>query len=387
MEEKIFIHVDMDAFFASIEQSEHPEWKGKPVIVGGSKDSVRSVVSTCSYEARTYGIHSAMPLKKAISLCPQGIFIPGNYKHYAEISKSIMDILKNYSPDVNILSIDEANVDLTGTEQLFGKPEIVADKIKKEIFNKTNLTVSIGMASTRYLSKIASEINKPNGFYRILPGKESEFILNLPLKKLWGIGDKTYKKLNSFGIFTTKQIYEKSLDVLKSKFGNASGEFLYKVVRGEEIFKMEKPTSRSISSENTYPVDIIDIYTQETKLLELCQTIMIRLLQENSNGKTVNIKIRYEDFTTVQIQETFSDYITCVEDLFEKSKKLFEKKVIKNKGIRLLGLGISNLQYNSKIQEQSLFDFGDSKKQAVENAILKIQSKNPQIKITKARLL
>lgn len=387
MSEKIFIHVDMDAFFASIEQHDNPSYKGKPVIVGGDLNETRSVVSTCSYEARKFGVHSAMPLQKAYKLCPNGIFVKTNMKRYCEVSASIMEILKNFSPDVNALSIDEASVDLTGTEKLFGPPEKTAEKIRTEIKSKTGLTVSIGMAQNHYLAKIASEVNKPDGFFRIYPGKEIDFMLNLPLKKVWGIGDKTLKKLNSFGIFSTKQLYEKSLEILTMKFGSASGKFLYNVVRGIETLELQKPSSRSISAENTFPFDLTDLYTEETKLLELCQTVMFRLLKEKSNGKTISLKIRYEDFSTVSVQETLDEYITSTDFLFSRVKNLFEKKVIHSKGIRLLGVGISNLEYTSEIHQQNLFDFGETKKQAVENAIMKIQGKNPELKIVKARLL
>ena len=243
------------------------------------------------------------------------------------------------------------------------------------------------MAQNHYLAKIASEVNKPDGFFRIYPGKEIDFMLNLPLKKVWGIGDKTLKKLNSFGIFSTKQLYEKSLEILTMKFGSASGKFLYNVVRGIETLELQKPSSRSISAENTFPFDLTDLYTEETKLLELCQTVMFRLLKEKSNGKTITLKIRYEDFSTVSVQETLDEYITSTDFLFSRVKNLFEKKVIHSKGIRLLGVGISNLEYTSEIHQQNLFDFGETKKQAVENAIMKIQGKNPELKIVKARLL
>ena len=328
-----------------------------------------------------------MPLQKAYKLCPNGIFVKTNMKRYCEVSASIMEILKNFSPDVNALSIDEASVDLTGTEKLFGPPEKTAEKIRTEIKSKTGLTVSIGMAQNHYLAKIASEVNKPDGFFRIYPGKEIDFMLNLPLKKVWGIGDKTLKKLNSFGIFSTKQLYEKSLEILTMKFGSASGKFLYNVVRGIETLELQKPSSRSISAENTFPFDLTDLYTEETKLLELCQTVMFRLLKEKSNGKTITLKIRYEDFSTVSVQETLDEYITSTDFLFSRVKNLFEKKVIHSKGIRLLGVGISNLEYTSEIHQQNLFDFGETKKQAVENAIMKIQGKNPELKIVKARLL
>lgn len=377
----------MDAFFASVEQKDHPEWKGKPVIVGGLPGELRSVVSTASYEARTYGVHSAMPVSQAYKLCPDGIYTHGNMKRYSEVSNQIMNILKNYSPDVDQLSIDEACVELTGTEKLFGPYAETAEKIKSEILEKTGLTVSIGMASTRYIAKIASEVNKPDGFFRVNSGDEEKFMLSLPLKKVWGIGDKTLQKLNTLGIFTTKQVHEKSLELLIKNFGKAGGQFLYNTVRGLETMESSKPQNRSISAETTFPIDLTDLYTEETMLMELCQTIMHRLLNEHSQGKTVCVKIRYGDFTTVSIQETSFDYITSSDDLFERAKKLFESKVISSKGIRLLGAGISNLEYTDEKPEQFLFDFGQKKKQAVENAILKIQKKNPGVSITKARLL
>ena len=167
----------MDAFFASVEQRDHPEWKGKPVIVGGLPGEPRSVVSTASYEARKFGVHSAMPVFKAVKLCPDGIFTHGNHRHYAEISMQIMQILSKYSPDLRQVSIDEASLDLTGTELLFGEPDALALKIQKEIFNETKLTVSIGLASNAYLAKLASEVNKPNGFFAIPMGQEENFML------------------------------------------------------------------------------------------------------------------------------------------------------------------------------------------------------------------
>ena len=175
----------MDAFFASVEQRDHPEWRGKPVIVGGLPEEPRSVVSTASYEARKYGVHSAMPVFKAIKLCPTGIFTHGNHKKYSEVSMQIMQILSQYSPEVHQISIDEASIEMTGTELLFGEPDKVALEIQNKIFLQTELTVSIGLASSAYLAKLASEINKPNGFFAIPEGKEEDFMLYLPLKKVW----------------------------------------------------------------------------------------------------------------------------------------------------------------------------------------------------------
>lgn len=384
---KTFLHIDMDAFFASIEQLDHPEWKGKPVIVSGNPHEPRGVVSTASYEARKFGVHSAMPAAKALKLCPNGIFTHCRMNRYSEVSEQIIKILQNYSPDVEQLSIDEACLDLTGTEQLFGPPEETALKIKDEIFSKTGLTVSVGLASSRYLSKLASEINKPNGFFQIPCGKEEEFILELPLNKIWGIGEKTLEKLHSVGIFTTKQLHQKDENILQLIFGKATGSFLYNTARAKENGYREIPSSHSISSETTFSFDLKDRYTIETAILQLCESINFRLLSEKVTSRTVMLKIRYDDFSTFSIQETTEDYITSVDDIFSRAKKLFDKKYEFPKGIRLLGISVENIIDQNQSRQQVLFDFGEKKKQAVENAILNIKTKHPELKIKKARLL
>lgn len=383
---KCYMHIDMDAFFASVEQHDHPEWKGKPVIVGGLPGERRSVVSTASYEARKYGVHSAMPTSKAYELCPKGIFIHPNMKRYNEISLSIMNILENFSPDVNQLSIDEACVDLTGTERLFGKPEEIVEKIRNEIFTKTGLTVSIGLASTRYLSKIASEINKPNGFFKVEPGKEIDFMQNLKLEKLWGIGEKTLKKINSFGFFTTKQLYCQNLQTLESIFGKATAQFLYNCLRGIETIGTKK-TEHSISAETTFCFDLTNIYNAQTALMELSESVMFRLNKENAFSRTCALKIRYEDFTTFTVQQTQNEYITSSNDLYERISALLQKKYEQGRGIRLLGVCVSNIETKENGRQENLIDFGEKKKQAVEDSIMNLHQKFPEIKITKARIL
>ena len=383
---KCFLHIDMDAFFASVEQRDHQEWRGKPLIVGGIPGEPRSVVSTASYEARKYGVHSAMPIFKAVKLCPDGIYIRGNHRHYSEVSMQIMQILSKYSPDLHQVSIDEASIEMTGTELLFGEPDKVALKIQKEIFEKTRLTVSIGLASNAYLAKLASEVNKPNGFFAVPMGQEENFMLSLPLKKVWGIGSKTLEKLNKNGFFSTKDIYLRSKEFLVSLFGDCTGNFLYNSVRGIET-PSKGPSAHSISNEITFPEDITNLYTAETVLMELCYSIMFRILKEKSYSKTVFLKIRYDDFSTFTAQQTFSEYVTSTDDLFEKLKSIFEKKYEIGRGIRLLGAGLENIQGKDAPIQEVLFDFGEKKKQAVENAILKISSKHPEIKIQKARTL
>ena len=383
-----YLHVDLDAFFASVEQLDNPQYRGKPLIVGGLPGEKRSVVSTASYEARKYGVHSAMPVSKAYQLCPDGIYVHGNMKRYAELSYKIMNIFRDFSPDIQQISIDEAFIDLTGTEKLFGPPEQTAYKIKAAVKEQTGLTVSVGLAPTKYLAKIASDMNKPDGFYCIHEGEEENFMLNLPLKKVWGIGDKTLEALRAAGLRTTKDIHEKSKEALVFMFGENTGDFLYNVVRGIEAVDFDRKTkSHSISNETTFPYDVTDSYTAETTILELCHSVMFRLLREKGFSKTVMVKIRYEDFTTVSVQQTFSDYILTLDSLYARAKELFERKYEQGRGIRLIGIALENIEATQKNQQQSLFDDGTEKKQKVENAILNLEKKHPEIKIHKARML
>lgn len=385
---KVYFHVDLDAFFASVEQLDHPDLRGKPVIVGGHPGDRRSVVSTASYEARKFGVHSAMPVYQAVKLCPQGIFIHPNMIRYHEKSREVMSIFHNFSPDVQQMSVDEAFIDMTGTEKLFGKPLEAAKKLKKEVFEKTGLTVSVGIASTKYCAKIASGMRKPDGLFEVENGKEQDFMLSLPLEKLWGAGKKTQEKLKNFGITTTKEIYNRSISLLQSIFGKAAGLFLYNAVRGNEYedFNMV-PKSRSISAETTYEYDLDDFYAIETALLELCHTVMFRSLKEKVRSKSISIKIRYENFSTVSIQESSERYVSSVDDFFDRVKNLFWKKYNKKMGIRLLGVCLQNIEDDTTPRNKELFDFGDEKKRKLEQAILKAQQKNPTLKITKARLL
>jgi len=385
---KVFLHVDLDAFFASVEQLDHPEYRGKPVIVGGLPGDRRSVVSTASYEARKFGVHSAMPTFQAVKLCPQGIFLRGRMKRYHEKSEEVMAIFKNYSPDIQQISVDEAFIDLTGTERLFGDPLETAKKLKAEVFEKTGLTVSVGLASTKYCAKIASGLQKPDGLTVVPFGGETDFMLSLPITKVWGAGNKTLAKLESYGIRTTRDIYNRSEKLLQSLFGKAAGTFLYNSVRGNAgaDFRAE-PKSRSISAENTYEYDLTNPEIIETALLSLCHTVMFRSLREKVRSTSVALKIRYEDFSTVSVQSTSERYVSSVDDLFERAKALLEKKRNASLGIRLLGVGMYNLEDEKTPRQQELFDFGEEKKRRLENAILKAQEKDPALKITKARLL
>lgn len=385
---KAYLHVDLDAFFASVELLDHPEWKGLPVIVGGMPNDRRSVVSTASYEARKYGVHSAMPTFIAARLCPDGIFVHPRMERYLELSEKVMSIFARYSPDVQQISIDEAFIDLTGTEKLFGPPDFIAKKIKQEVKDETGLTVSAGLASTKYLAKIASEKNKPDGFFEVPPGKEEKFLLSLPLNKLWGIGKTTLDKLRQNAILTTEALHRNPLSLLTSIFGNATGVFLYNAVRGKEtgVFSKEAK-SHSISAENTYPYDLTHEDAINTALLELCHTVIWRLRKSHSRSCTAAIKIRYDDFSTFSAQETTDREIGSLDDFFDRIKKLFYKKADRSRGIRLLGAAALNVESENEPHQRELFSSNDERRRKVEEAVFKAENKIPGVKITRARLL
>jgi DNA polymerase-4 len=299
-----------------------------------------------------------------------------------------MDIFRGYSPDVDQMSVDEAFVDLTGTEALFGDPCETAKRLKKDVKDKTGLTVSAGLACSKYIAKIASALSKPDGFREVKDGDEEKFMLSLPLNKIWGIGPKTLARINGAGIFTTRGIYEKSEELLCVLFGSSTGTFLYNAVRGKEAETFTRDTaSRSLSAETTFPYDVTDIYTAETALMELSHTVMFRMLREGYTSRTALLKLRYDDFSTVSARETNSSEITSVDDLYARVCSLFERKYENGRSIRLLGVGAENLEDTGTPQQQDLFDFGENKKKAVEKAIVDLEKKHPEIKIHKARLL
>lgn len=383
---KSFLHIDLDAFFASVEQLDNPQYKGKPVIVGGLPGDRRSVVSTCSYEARRYGVHSAMPTAKAKQLCPNGIFLRGRMKRYHEKSYQVMSIFRDFSPDIQQMSVDEAFIDISGTEKLFGPPEQTAMEIKKRVRQETGLTVSVGLAANRYVAKIASGISKPDGFFHVKDGDEEAFMLSLPLDKLWGAGSKTRQRLNSCGFFTMKDIHNAPLSTLSTLFGTHTGNFLYNAVRGiDSDFFEGEAKSHSISAEQTFPFDLTDLYIIETELLELSYDVFFRLLKENCNGKTVQVKIRYDDFSTVSVSGTYPRNISTSDDLFEKSCALLRKKYEFGRGIRLLGIAVQNLENGMDDAQGELFDFGEGKKKAVEKALYSMQKKDSSLYVRKAR--
>jgi DNA polymerase-4 len=383
-----FIHADLDAFYASVEQLDHPEYRGKPVIVGGLPGDRRSVVSTASYEAREFGVHSAMPLVQAVKLCPGGIYLRGNMKRYREKSAEIMAVFRDFSPVVQQLSIDEAFLDITGTEGLFGPFAGTAKKLKEKVLEKTGLTVSVGLASNKYIAKIASGMSKPDGLFIILQGEEERFMRSLPVGKIWGAGNKTQELFRSHGLKTCEDIHGLSLNVLTSIFGKSFGDFLYRAVRGEgaESFDEERG-SHSMSSERTFEYDLHDDFAIETALFDICQGLIWRLLSGRWQSRTISLKIRYGDFSTEVARETSPHPVRTMDDLYERVLSLFRKKYRPGRGVRLIGAGLMNLEAESGAGQQELFAPAPEaeKERRLEETILEINKKYPQAALRRGR--
>lgn len=347
----VFFHVDLDAFFAAVEQLDHPEYRGQPVIIAGDPDK-RGVVSTCSYEARKFGIHSAMSSFRAHQLCPQGIFLPGRMHRYHEKSREVMAVLDGFSPDIRQISVDEAFLDMSGTERIFGTPREAALLLKQRVHDQTGLTISVGVAPNRYLAKIASGLSKPDGLTMIEPGEEASFMRARLLKDVWGVGEKSRERLANAGLRTVEDILACPEKLLAGILGDAGASFLYQAVRGIDPGIMSGETaSRSISAERTFDRDIHDREVLESMLLELSIELMYRLLDEELYSKTVTVKICYADFTTVSIQSTGENAVRDSSDLFSRARTLMRKKLepellFDSSDLRLIGL-TTNLRWNN----------------------------------------
>lgn len=381
-----YIHADLDAFYASVEQLDHPEYRGMPVIVGGLPDDRRSVVSAASYEARKFGVHSAMPIAQAYKLCPNGIFLRGRMSRYQEKSDEIMTIFGDFSPDVEQLSIDEAFIDITGTEKLLGPHAATAKKLKERVRNETGLTVSTGLASNKYVAKIASGMSKPDGLFVIPPGGEEKFMRSLPVGKIWGAGEKTQELFLKYGLKTCDDIFRLSPETLVSMFGNAHGTFLFRAVRGEaaESFDREHG-SHSMSAERTFGYDQYDEFVIESSLLSICETLIFRLISSRAQSATVSLKIRYSDFTTESVQETLKDPVITLNDFYKRVLNLFHKKYQKGRAVRLIGAGLMKIDTGNPAHQGDLFGNANEKERRLEESILKINKKHPGAAVHRSR--
>ncbi|MEN6429134.1 MAG: DNA polymerase IV [Phycisphaerales bacterium] len=338
------IHVDMDAFYASIEQSDHPELQGQAVIVGGDPKS-RGVVSAASYEVRKFGVHSAMPTAQALRLCPHAVLLPVRMARYAEVSHAIHAIFKSYTPLVEPLSLDEAFLDVTDSTKLFGPAEEIGRQIKSRIREQTSLTASVGIAPNKFLAKLASDLRKPDGFVVITEQNRQQVLDPLPVGRIWGVGKVTDKTLRSHGIETIGQLRCRTAAQLRAVVGNAAEELL-RLAHGEDDREVEPDQQcKSLSSEETFATDLRDSDILLSVLMGQVEEVAQRLRRRGLQARTITLKLRYGDFRTVTRSETLAGGTNATHLLWQAAERVFRRWQSQSAGpLRLLGFAASGLE-------------------------------------------
>lgn len=368
---RTIFHLDLDAFFVSVERILNPLLIGKPVIVGGNPNG-RGVISACSYEAREYGLMSGMPIKTAFRLCPQGIYLNGSYTEYSKFSLAVESILKEYAPIIEQASVDEFYMDFTGCNKQYGHFINLASLLQKKILNKLNLPCSIGIASNKTVAKIASDFNKPKGITHVVKGCEEDFLSNLPVEAIPGVGKVMVKALNNMGVYKVKDIAQFPEEYFFNTFGKF-GLDLWKKSKGEgsEYLTIESER-KSISKEKTFSTDIVDKKVLEAKLFEISGKIAQLLRNRNLLTSTITLKLRYNDFNTLtrakSVRPTDDDKV-----IYETAASLFRNAYTRRVGIRLIGISISN--FIGFDEQEYLFDEPEINRKKIIRAVNKIRDK------------
>lgn len=379
------IHIDMDAFFAQIEQRDHPQYKNVPLIVGSPVN--RGVISSASYEARKYGLHAAMPISQAKRLCPQGIYVPVDMEKYLAESEIIRDIFYQFTPLVEMIGSDEGFLDVTGCQKLFGEAVEIAKKIKGKIYEQTNLTSSAGVACNKFFAKLASGLGKPNGLIVFENWeKVRDKIRDLPVSYIWGAGRVAQKSLNQMGINTIGQLADTPEDILKSKFGQL-GTVMHQLANGIDnrpVLPNQEP--KSIGRETTYRQDVADMAVLRSTLLALAQKVAHSLNRKQYKAKTLTLKLRFADFKTITRSITLDHYTSDILEIHRQAASVLAKTDISKKKIRLIGISASNLKPACMLA--SLFEPPRYRQgQNITEAMEKISEKFGPDKITLAQIM
>ena len=371
--EKIILHVDMDAFFAAVEQRDHPEFQGKPVIIGADprQGKGRGVVSTCSYEARKFGVHSAMPISRAYKLCPQGIYVPPNGGLYGEVSKEIFKVFYEFTDLVEPLSIDEAFLDISGSMNLFKSKEHIGRRLKERIFEKQRLTASVGIAPSKFIAKIASDLKKPDGLVIVNKNEIQEFLDPLPIFRMWGAGKKTIERMEQIGVHTFGDLARLPREVLETRFGKA-GDHFFRLSHGiDERSVVSEHEVKSVSNEITFSHDITDRDKIYNTLSRLTEKVGYRLRQKKLKGRTIHLKLRYEGFETITRNRTLDSPTSNTEVIHKNITELFDSNYQTHRRVRLLGVGVSGFS-EMRAEQLSIFQSkaqGDSRLDAVADLV------------------
>jgi len=374
-ESRQIIHVDMDAFYASAEQLDNTDLAGKAVIVGGNPKK-RGVVSAASYEARKFGVHSAMPMSQAIRLCPHAVILAVRMERYVVLSQQIHTIFQEFTPEIEPISLDEAFLDVTGCIQLFGSAEKIGRSIKKQIKEQLGLVASVGIASNKFLAKLASDLDKPDGFVIITEENKQQILEPLPVSRIWGVGKVTEKALKSHGINTIKQLRQAPPQILQSIFGDQTPHIL-RLAQGIDNREVESSReAKSISSEETFAEDIADKDILLSVLLTQVEDVAQRLRTNGLEAKTITLKFRYEDFRTITRSTTFDHPTNTTSTLWQQAEESFLKWHKKSAGpLRLLGFGASGLQKTGAGQRLLFVEPEQQKQKRLDKAFDQIRNK------------
>jgi DNA polymerase IV len=355
---RTILHVDMDAFYAAVEQRDHPEYRGKPVIVGSDpkQGKGRGIVATCSYEARKFGVHSAQPISQAWRLCPQGIYVLPDMDKYGRVSGRVMDMLLKFTDTLEQVSIDEAFLDVTGSRQLFGDGAEIAKKIKFRIRQELGLTASVGVAANKFIAKVASDLKKPDGLVIVEPGQEKEFLAPLPVGRLWGVGPKTEAGLKRIGLERIGQIADLPHSEITARLGK-SGAHLWQLAQGIDdrpVFSEEG--FQSIGHEITFDHDTADPELLHATLLDLAGRVAQRLRTNKARARTITIKFREADFSTFTRRTTLNNPVNTVEAIFPVAQKLMKTLLREGVLVRLIGVYAGNLEIDAGGKQMSFMN-------------------------------
>jgi nucleotidyltransferase/DNA polymerase involved in DNA repair len=348
MEARTILHVDMDAFFAAVEEREDPSLRGKPVVVGADPKGGqgRGVVSTANYQARKYGIGSAMPIGEAWRRCPTAVFLPPNGKRYGEASRAIFEIFRRYTELVQGLSVDEAFLDVTGSRRLFGDGPTIARAIKEAIREEQSLTASVGVAPSKYVAKVASDLEKPDGLVVVDPGEEAAFLAPLPIRHLWGAGPKAQQALRRIGCRTIGDVAALQPEVLERRLGSSMGRHFHRLSRGiDERLVHPGHERKSLGKERTFGEDVADRRVVERRLLGLCEGVAASLRRKGLAGTTVTVKLRFEGFETLTRRRTLDTPVDTVEALWPAARELFRAVDRPKRKVRLIGVTVSGFDH------------------------------------------
>ncbi len=377
------IHIDMDCFFAAVEIKDNPELAGKPIIVGALPGS-RGVVSSCSYKAREFGVHSAMPISRAVKKCPEGIFLKPRGYRYVEESEKIMAVFSYYTPLVEPLSLDEAFLDVSGSHRLFGTTVEIGREIKRRIKDETGLIASVGIAPTKFVAKIASDIGKPDGFVVVNEDEVQDFLSPLDARKIWGVGKATWKRLEKLGLKTIGDISNFPVEKLEKMFGK-TGLHLHNLSHGIDNRTVNPSTDRKqVSNEYTFNVDTDDMGYVKRTLLALSDKVAGRLLEKALKGRTVTLKLRDETFKTITRSHTMESPIFSGEEIYREALKLLNSEDLARCKVRLIGVSVSGFETSGQF---SLFEDSSKQKNKVEEVMAGIRGRFGKGSITRASLI